>query len=180
MSSKVEKVEIPLSRRKIAGILICAVAFIILGILFMINPQTFVSPIMQNPEVIRISGFVAVGFFGVCLAFLIKKLSSGKMGLTIDQYGITDNTNATSVGLVEWGDITGIVKKQIMSNKFLVLHTNNPEKYINRAKNVVERRAMKMNNKTYGSPITIIASSLKIDFNDLEILIRSEFEKRGV
>lgn len=172
------KREIPLSRTKITGILIGTIVFVILGVLFMINPKTFVSPIMRSPEIIRISGIAAVCFFGLCLVFLIKKLSSNKIGLTIDQYGITDNTNATSVGLVEWDDITGIEKKQVMSNRFLILHTNKPEKYIDRAKNVIAKQAMNMNNKTYGSPITIISNSLKIDFNDLERLIRSEFEER--
>lgn len=172
------KIEIPLSKIKIVMMLIGSSIFIVLGVLLITNSKAFVSPIMKNPEIIEISGLIAVCFFGLCLIFLVKKLYVNKIGLTIDQYGINDNTNATSVGLIEWGDITGIVKKQVMSNKFLILHVNNPEKYINRAKNIISRLAMNMNYKTYGSPISIISNSLMINFEDLEKLIMSEFEKR--
>lgn len=171
-------IEIALSKTKIVGLLIGAIVFVTLGILFVINPDTFVSPIMRNPEIIRVTGIVAICFFGIGIVFIARKLFDSKPGLKIDEYGITDNTNATSMGLIEWEDITGIEKKQVMSNRFLILHTNRPEKYIDRAKNVITKKAMDMNNKTYGSPITIISNSLKIDFNDLEKLIRLELEKR--
>lgn len=98
-------------------------------------------------------------------------------GLIIDQYGITDNTNGTSTGLIEWEDIIGVEIKQVVSTKFIIIHTNQKEKYIDRAKNTIARKAMEMNNKIYGSPLTIISSSLKINFIDLENLIRSEFKK---
>lgn len=172
------KTEIPLSKTKITGIFIGTIIFIILGLLFIGSPEAFVSPIMKSPEVIRITGIASVVFFGFCFIFVARKLFDNKPGLIIDQNGITDNTNATSMGLIEWEDITGIEKKQVMSNRFLILHTNRPEKYIDRAKNVIAKKAMDMNNKTYGSPITIISNSLKIDFNDLEKLIRLELEKR--
>lgn len=65
-----------------------------------------------------------------------------------------------------------------MSNKFLIIHNNNPQHYIGRAKNIFSRQAMTMNYKTYGSPISIISNSLKINFDNLERLIITEFEKK--
>jgi len=174
------KIEIPLSRAKIIGLLIGAVSLVILGVLFIISPDFFVSPIMRSSVFIRILGIAGVVFFGLCFVFLLKAISFNKIGLSIDQYGITDNTNATSVGLVEWADITGIAKKQVMSSKFLILYVHNPQKYINKAKNIVAKRAMEINYKTYGSPISIISNSLKISVNDLEKLLIFEFEKRKI
>ncbi len=173
-----EKIEIPLSKKKILLLFIGATIFVILGILFIIIPETFISTIFINSEIIIIVGIVSVLFFGLCAVFAGKKLFENKAGLTIDDNGITDNTNATSIGLIEWEDITGIEILQIMSTKILMLMTDRPEKYINKAKNGISKRAMKANHKMYGSPLSIISNTLKIKFKDLEILIKNEFEKR--
>ncbi len=171
-------IEIKLSKKKIILLFIAGLVFVIFGYLGAIRPEDFVSTIFRNPEIIRISGIAAVSFFGLGIIFIARKLFDKKPGLIIDEFGITDNTNATSMGLIEWNDITRVEKKQVMSTKFLILHTNNPEKYINRAKNIISKQAMNMNYKTFGSPISIISSSLKINFDDLEKMITSEFEKR--
>jgi|SRR5690625_3432476 len=172
------RTEVKLSKRKIIFFFIAGVVFIIFGFLGAIRPECFVSTIFRNPEIIRISGIVGVCFFGIGIVFIVRKLFDNKPGLIIDQDGITNNTNVANMGLIEWADIAGIEKKQVMSTEFLILHTDNPQKYINRTKNVVAKQAMNMNFKTYGSPISITSNSLKIDFNELEKLIRSEFEKR--
>lgn len=172
-----DKIEIPLNKRKAALALIGSGFFVIFGCLGALKPEDFVSPIFRNPEIIRIIGIVGVIFFGLCLVFITRKLFDSKPGLTIDEYGIINNTNVTSMGLIEWNDITGVEKKQVMSTKFLILHTNNPEKYIQRAKNFISKRAVEMNCKTYGSPISITSNSLKINFEDLETLIIREFKR---
>lgn len=169
---------IPLSKAKITWLLVGCLIFIIFGVLFVISPATFVSPIMRSQEVIRISGIASIVFFGVCIAFIFRKLFDTKPGLTIDQYGITDNSNANSVGLIEWYDIIEIEKKKILSNNFLIIHTNNPQKYFDRAHTKFAKKILNMNYKIYGSPISIISSSLKTDFDNLEIIIRTELEKR--
>ncbi|MDN5202281.1 STM3941 family protein [Fulvivirgaceae bacterium BMA10] len=172
------KIEIPLSKMKITLLLIGAIIFIVLGILFILNPQQFTTNLFRSPEIIRIVGIASVSFFGLCLIFIVKKLFDNKIGLTIDHNGITDNTNATSVGLIEWEDITGIEKVQVASTKILMLQTDKPDKYINRGKSWISKRAMQANNNLYGSPLSIVSNSLKMKFEDLEELIRAEFEKR--
>ena len=173
-----EKIEIQLSKTKILLLLIGATVFVVLGTLFIMNPEQFKSPLLRNPETIRIAGIAAVAFFGLCLVFIAKKLFDEKVGLTINQNGITDNSNATSVGLIEWADIKNIGTVQVATTKILMLETDKPDKYIERAKNGISKRAMKANHKMYGSPISIISNSLKIKYDDLENLIREEFEKR--
>ncbi|WP_271764832.1 STM3941 family protein [Aquimarina algiphila] len=173
-----DKIEIELSKKKIFLLLIGALVFVILGVLFIMSPGLFASGFFRNSEIVRIIGIVAVGFFGLCLGFAVKKLFDNKMGLIIDQNGITDHTNATSVGLIEWNDITGIETVQIASTKILMLLTDQPDKYIERAKNTLSKRALKANHKMYGSPLSITSNSLKIKYDDLEKLISSELKKR--
>jgi hypothetical protein len=157
---------------------IAGLTFVVFGFLGAIRPEDFTSTIFKNLDVIRISGILGVCFFGVGIIFIGRKIFDNRPGLIVDQYGITNNTNATSMGFIEWDDIIRIEKKQVMSTRFLILHTDNPEKYINRAKNVISKKAMNMNYKTYGSPISITSNSLKINFDDLEKLIRSEFKAK--
>lgn len=173
------KIEIELSKKKLILLLIAGVVFVIVGYLGAVKPGDFVSPLFRSPEIIRISGIAGACFFGIGIVFIAHKLFDNKPGLIIDQYGITNNTNATSLGLIEWNDITGIEVQQVMSTKFLILHTNNPEKYIKRAKNFISRRAMETNAKTYGSPLSITSNSLKISFEELEALIKKEFGRNN-
>ena len=123
-------------------------------------------------------GVVSVIFFGTCAIFIGLKLFDKKVGLTINETGIIDNSNATSIGLIDWKDIIGVDKIEVTSTKILIIKTDVPDKYIERAKNRLAKRAMKANNKMYGSPISIISNSLKIKSQELEELITSEFLKR--
>lgn len=175
-----EKIEIQLSKTKMLLLLIAAAAFVVFGTLFSLNPERIQSPLFRDPDMISIVGIIAVIFFGFCLVFLVKKLFGNQVGLIIDEKGITDHSNGTSVGLIEWEDITAIGTLQVASTKILMLQTDKPEKYIERAKNVIAKQAMKANHKMYGSPLSIISSSLKIKYDDLEKLIIDEFEKRNV
>lgn len=172
-----DKIEISLSKRKTIITLIGSLVFVVFGYLGAIHPENFVSPIFKNPEVIRIIGITGVVFFGLCLVFIARKLIDNKPGLIIDLNGITDNSNAIGIGLIEWKDITAIKTTQVVSTQFLILHTNNPKKYIERAKSLLLKKAMLANHKMYGSPISITSNSLEITFSELETLILERFER---
>lgn len=172
-----DKIEIPLSKRKTIITLIGSVVLVVFGCLGAVHPESFVSPIFRNPEVIQVVGIAGVVFFGLCLVFIARKLFDNKPGLIIDLNGITDNSNAIGIGLIEWKDITAIKTTQIVSTQFLTIHINKPEKYIERAKSLLLKKVMLANLKMYGSPISITSNSLKITFNELENLMLERFEK---
>ncbi len=174
-----EKIEIPLSKMKIVLLLIGGLVFVIAGMFFILKPSVFVTARFRHENIIRIVGIVSIVFFGLCLFFIVKKLFDNKVGLIIDQNGITDNSSANSIGLIEWQDITMVQTLQIASTKMLLLITDKPDKYIQRAKNGMSKRVMKTNHKMYGSPLSIASTSLKIKFGDLEKLIISELEQRN-
>ncbi|MBF4494630.1 hypothetical protein IR010_18975 [Flavobacterium sp. MR2016-29] len=166
------KIEIPLSKTKIFFLLLGALVFVMLGTLFVINPEKFISPIMRSTEFIRISGIASILLFGLAGIYGIIKLFDNRIGLTVDENGITDNTNASSVGLINWIDITEIKTEQIMSTKFLLIFTNNTEKYLDRVGSI-RRKLMLANEKMYGTPLSITSNTLKYDFDDLERLLKN-------
>jgi len=174
----VNTIEIELSKTKLLFLLLGSTVFVALGILFVLNLAGIQSDLFGNLEFIRIVGVVSLVFFGLCLVYIAIKLFDSKVGLSINENGIIDNSNAASVGLIDWEDITDIRTIQIASNKILLVETSKPEKYIERARNGLISRAMKANCKMYGTPISIISNSLKITHDDLEKLLLEEFGKR--
>lgn len=171
-------ITIPLSKSKNLLSLLGAVAFVVLGVFFMISPAVFLTTTHRSTLFIQLIGLASVLFFGLCLVYIVKSLFDTKPGLIIDQYGITDNSNASSVGLIEWADIEGIETIRVASTRFLILYTGQPDKYIQRAKNGLIKTALQANYKQYGSPISITANTLGIKFSALESLVLEAFEKR--
>ncbi|MFC4267313.1 STM3941 family protein [Polaribacter marinivivus] len=172
-----DKIEIEISSTKVLLLILGSLLFVILGILMILSPETYINPIFKNENIVRIVGYIGVLFFGLCLFFISKKGFKNNSGLIIDSQGITDNSNLSNIGLIEWNDIVGIETMEIASNKIILIQTEKPEKYIDRAKNRIAKKIMKANFNNYGSPISITSSALKIKFDDLEKVIKKEFDK---
>ena len=168
-----DKVEIPLSKTKLFLGIGGSILFVIAGvILFAFELQTKFDPIL-----VKGVGIVSVLFFGATGIYGIKKLFDKTIGLIIDENGIYDNTNASSIGLIKWSDITNIKTEKVSSTKFLLIYTKNPEVYIDRAKGF-KKKLMEGNNKLYGTPLSITSNTLKCNFSDLEKLINSKLNEQ--
>jgi hypothetical protein len=168
------KIEIPLSKSKIALMALGSIAFVAAGFLFIFylaDHQT-----RFDPLIIKIVGAIAIIFFGATGISSFKKLFDNKSGLIVDENGIIDNSSGVSIGLIEWKDISGIRTKQVMSTKFLLIDTIDPEKYIQKA-NKFKGRIMRSNLYMYGTPLSIASNALKYNFNDLDKLLHTEFLK---
>lgn len=170
-----EQIEIPLSKNKLTLMLICSLIFISLGLWFVIKPPTIRNPIIGNPTLILTVGIAAILFFGLCAIFIAKKLPDKTPGLIINNQGVTDNSSGVSVGLIPWDDIKGINMTNVANQKFLMLVVKNPDEYINRQKGFIKKKAMQMNYKSYGSPISISANGLKCNFNELFRILQDKF-----
>ena len=168
------KIEIPLSKTKLLLVTGASILFIVLGyFLFatIADQQT-----ERSPTFVKGVGIAGILIFGVIGIYGVKKLFDKTIGLTIDENGIFDNTNALSVGLIRWTDIIRIEAAQVSSSKFLLIHVKNPEKYIENTKGV-KRILMGDNNRTHGTPLTITSNTLKCKFSDLEKLINDKFKE---
>ena len=60
----------------------------------------------------------------------------------------------------------------------IVVYIENPETYINRAKNGLAAKAMRMSQSMTGSPLSINSGAIKISHDELERLLWEELEKR--
>lgn len=175
-----EKIEIPLSKNKLFLGIGGSMLFVALGIWLFLNAENFQEHsfrLIRNPIVAKGVGILAVLFFGATGIFGFRKFFDKKVGLLIDSKGITDNSNASSIGLIEWNDITKIITKQVMSTKFLLINVSDPEKYIGKAKSEMKAKLMRSNMKIYGTPLSISSNALKYDFGELEKLVQTEFER---
>ncbi|ADV50525.1 hypothetical protein Celal_3256 [Cellulophaga algicola DSM 14237] len=175
-----EKIEIPLSKNKLFLGIGGSIILVVLGIWLVINADEFQEHSMQllrNPMVIKAAGTLAILFFGATGIYGCRKLLDKKVGLIIDSNGITDNSNASSVGLIEWNDISEIKTQQVMSTKFLLINVIDSEKHIGKAKSGLKARLMRTNMKMYGTPLSITSNTLKYDFEKLEQLIQAEFNR---
>lgn len=173
-------IQISFSKTKSVLLLLAALGFVIAGIWFVIDPASFADRgVRQYPEpIIFLIGIISVLFFGAGFIIIFKKLFSGKPALILNDDGITDNTSATSVGLIEWGDVIGVNTFVISSTKLLVLEVNDPEKYINRSKSGISKRALQHNFRRYTSPVVLNVNNLAMKYDKVVELIERELSKR--
>ena len=167
-----ESMEIPLDKTKIIVMIISSVIFMAIGIWFV---TTFAGLQTEfNPLMIRLLGVAATLIFGTAFFYCIKKYLDKNPGLIFSHNGIVDNSNGTSIGLIEWSDITDIKVIEIRKNKSILLHINDPEKYIVKATHY-QVGIMEANLKIYGTPLCITPQTLKIDFDELHDLLFKRF-----
>ncbi|MFV0531429.1 MAG: STM3941 family protein [Flavobacteriales bacterium] len=175
--TKTDQIEIPLSKTKMTMTFLGALAFVGLGLWFLINPPKSNHWLFGNPTIIFVVGLASIIFFGLIAITIFRKFSNKKAGLIINRQGITDNSSGVSAGLIPWEDIIDITVSQVMSQKFLMIIVKNPEEYLNRVTNSIKKNAMKMNYKTYGSPISISSNALQTDFDKLQKLLKDKMNE---
>jgi len=174
------KIEIPISKKKLTLGIIGSVLFVILGIWFYSHPNDFQNipfRFLRNPTVIKTIGIAGIIFFGATGIYGIIKSFDKKFGLIIDNEGIFDNSNASSIGLIKWTDIIEIRTEQVMSTKFLLIYISDPNALIENVKGM-KRKLMEGNMKIYGTPISITSNTLKYNFSDLEKLLKDRLNEQ--
>ena|SRR5690242_5407426 len=175
MKNNPRQIEIQLSKLKLILMLLGCLIFVIAGINFVINPTKYESFIMQSSTVIFLAGILSILFFGFLSFFFLKKIADKTMGLIISKDGITDNSSEVSAGFIPWSDIIAIKETKIVNQRFINIVVKNPEKYIERQKSVLKRKAMRVNYNTWGTAIGINANGLKISYQELKALLEKKF-----
>ena len=177
-----KKIEIPLSKAKLAKLLIFSILFLCAGLWMIVsNPQTS-NPVFNNPLVKAIAsyGSTIMGLLGIY--FFSRKLFDNKPGLVIDDNGIYDNTSAFHFGLIPWSDISEIYERTVQASiaskqRFVTIGLTDPDKYISREKNFLKRKLLTANANSYGSPIHISTNGLKTNHNELLQILAEKFAK---
>jgi hypothetical protein len=109
----------------------------------------------------------------------IRSAKAKGFGLIISERGIEDNSNATSVGLIEWGDIEGIESMEVKNSRFLLIHTKDPQKYIGRIKGALAKKSAQLSMKLYGTPISLTSQTLKTSHAKMAEAVYEGFERWG-
>jgi hypothetical protein len=160
--------------------LLGALIFVAIGLWFVISPPSIKNSFWGNPTKIAIAGYASIIFFGLCSFFLIRKMFDAKIGLIIDNTGITDNSSGLSAGHIPWLDIEKISVIEIHRQKLILIHVKNPHHYIDKQTSFLKRKSMELSNKMYQTPLSITTNGLKISFDKLFAFITKRFEKQNV
>lgn len=174
---EIDKIELQFNKSKISLYILVTIIFVVIGVLFSTHPENFNSLKIRNPNFIRIVGILAIIFFGTAVFFIFLKLFDKKSALIIDETGIIDYTNFSSIGLIKWEDIQEIKTEKVASTKFILIYVFNPEIYLNKAKGL-KKLLLKGNNLQYKTPLSITFSTIKCDFNQIEKFIYETFERQ--
>jgi hypothetical protein len=174
MKSTTQRIEIPLSKQKLVLMLSGSIAFVAIGLWFVIAPPAIENVYWGNPAKITIAGYAAILFFGLCSLLLIRKLQDNKPGLIFDDSGLTDNSSGISAGKILWSDIENISVIEIQRQKLVKIQVKNPQEYINKQTSVLKRKLMEMSNNMYGTPFSISANGLNISFDELLKMLTDE------
>lgn len=145
------------------------------------NPQTNNS-LFNNPVIKTIAsyGSTLMGLLGIY--FSTKKLFDKNPGIILSQQGIYENTSAFKFGLIPWADISEIYEESIQvsfasKEHFVTIGLVDPDKYISRETNVLKRKLLIANSRSYGSPIHISTNGLTTNHKDLFKLLTEYFNK---
>jgi hypothetical protein len=175
---------IELSKKKIALAILGTCAFVAIGIwLLSLDAESIRSSrnfglFFNNPTYVYGLGFVSIIIFGILALFFFRKLFDKEPGLVLTNSGIVDNASAVSAGFIPWSEVIGSEIFEMQRQKMLIIMVKDPEKYIDRG-NAVQRTLNKANYNMCGSPITISANVLKINFSELRALFDQYQRKYG-
>src|SRR5690606_34530155 len=102
-----KEIKIPISNKKMILLVLGALAFVLIGIWFVIEPESLsTSTRNRNPYFTQVIGIVSIIFFGLCLLIMIIQLLDKTFkGVIINDKGIYENSSILNIGLIKWEDI---------------------------------------------------------------------------
>ncbi|MDQ0478270.1 STM3941 family protein [Chryseobacterium sp. MDT2-18] len=165
---------IKLNRKKTSLILLGGIVLTIISVLFVLNPKKYKSFIFFREEAILYTGIIGLIFFGIASIYIGYRLFTNQTGIIVNDRGIYDNTTLSSVGWINWEDITdieiykvptGLLMKNSIS--MVLVKVKEPDKYMMPFSSF-KRNILNLNYKNYGTPITINTNGLS--YSSIELL----------
>jgi hypothetical protein len=105
-------------------------------------------------------------------------LFDNKPGLLIDDQEITINPYSFSTSIIEWTKIEKINIKEIYRTKIIMVYLKRPQEFIDQINNPFKRKMALFSLKTYGTPVSITASGLKYNTDELYALLMARLQNR--
>lgn len=173
----IKEIRIPYSNLKIGLVFLGALTFVDLSVLILMDKEGLTSIMFRSELMNKIVAVIAILFFGTVCVTIPWKLFSNNIGLIINDKGIIDKSNLSSIGLIEWEDITGIRTEKVQKTRFFLIDTNKPKKYLDKANSKFKKRLLSGNNRMYKTPLSITLTILKVKFSELEKLLIDAYEE---
>jgi hypothetical protein len=132
----------------------------------------YIYPNLNGLWKFKLNAIVIIAAVVIWAIVIVVRHANRKIpGLIIDEKGITDHTNITSVGFIPWSDITAFeLVKGSFNHKLIVVKVRNPEVYIKTNAQLSASRQTQL--IQFGSPILITATTLEYDPQLLVALLK--------
>jgi hypothetical protein len=125
--------------------------------------------------VLLVLGILAAGFFGLCTAFMLYRLSAPRgPALVLSADGLTDNSSAFPAGFVAWSEI----EEARANTRFVALQLRDASGVLARQP-AWRRKLMRWNAKRFGGHVFINASILPMQPEELLHLINQRRSLAG-
>lgn len=169
-------IEITFNTKRKIFMIFLKVCFISIGIFFLIKANDF-EPfwVIRSAWVLRLAGFIAIAYFGT-LFILYLKVAARKVALIIDKEGIVDRSSFVGVGRILWSQISGIKTHESNSASYVLVFVNEPAEIIKNSRNWFERWHLRVQNRSFRTPVAIPMIALNIYIDDLESLLLNRLE----
>jgi len=172
-------IEIFFSRKKLIRLLAICIAFVAIGLWWIIAPpaETFTHLGIDIP--LQALGWISAVFFGVILVFVSRKLFDKDPALVITDLGLEDRTSMVSGGFIMWNNIASVSILEIKKQRMLSIQLHDSRSMLQDERGMLHRIFFYLNNLFYKTHVSISANALDIDFDRLYLLVRNMAEKKN-
>ncbi|MFD0710818.1 STM3941 family protein [Paenibacillus sp. GCM10027626] len=158
--------------KKMVGLTIAALIFVVLGIIFVAVALTE----QESAGALMAIGIISILFFGACLLYFMYRLINKKPSLVIDEEGLTDNSSYIGGGRLLWTDIKEIKLYMFMGQQFIGIELNDNQSYLDRQSGL-KKMLMGLNRSMVKAPVNIAQNSFAIPLDQLCSYMVSMWEK---
>lgn len=151
------------------------VLFVFAGYFLWNNYETFSSK-RYNPFFMKGISLICIMFFGYIGILRLIDLIKFKPALIISKSGIYNNSNGVNGFNIQWNEIKRFELSMVKRTKFILIYVENPDKFISQV-GFIKRFFLKMNNKMYGTPISITTNTLPMSAEELMKILKENKKK---
>ncbi|GJH40455.1 hypothetical protein RCZ04_10050 [Capnocytophaga sp. HP1101] len=164
-----ERTEIYTSKKKNVFLLFLALIFLAVGLFCFLNAEELSKDGKRNIVFIETIGIAAIVLVLIASFFIIKNLLNNRWVLAIDEKAL--HIRIQKYYEILWSEITGFQELNIKGSKTIFIMIKNPEAFIANEKNIFLKKMMQFSISTYGTPISIATSVMKINHKELVSLL---------
>jgi len=169
-SSDANRLVIYPSRSKMALILLCSIAFVVIGV-WVRTPG--VARGLEVWEVI-VASYVCVPFFAASGLYAAYRLAIRRPALVIDSTGITDSASAEGAGRLRWDEVDHVVLYKYFRQEMLGIVPSNLGIFLSR-QSVARRFLTKLNLALGCAPINVPQVGLSMKVAELARLLHTRY-----